>query len=208
MLNTFFDSAVFLPRSGCFKTSVLINALHRQGKIRYLGLSEVSAATLRRAHAIHPIAALQVEYSPFSLDIESPQTNLLKTCRELGIAVVAYSPIGRGLLTGQIKSFSDIPPTDFRRMVPKFAESFPQIMELVHKLEEVAKAHSTSSSSVCLAWLLAQGEDIIPIPGTKTSEKLESNSHAATLQLTDNEIKEIRDAVEKADIKGDRYPPG
>ncbi len=123
-----------------FVPDVKVLTVTSEGKIRYLGLSEVSASTLRRACAVHQIAALQVEYNPFTLDIESPRTELLKTCRELGVAVVAYSPVGRGFLTGQIKSLDDIPDTDFRKMTPKYSpENFPKIMDLVAKFEAVGK---------------------------------------------------------------------
>lgn len=178
-----------------------------QGKIRHIGLSEVSAATIRRAHAVHPIAAVQVEYSLFYLDIESPELGILDTCRELGISVVAYSPVGRGLLTGQIKSFDDLLEHDFRRLTPKYSrENFPTILKLVAEVEALAQRHDCTPAQVCLAWLLAQGEDVVPIPGTRTIKFLEENTAATQVQLTSDEIQKLRAAAEAADLPGDRYP--
>jgi aryl-alcohol dehydrogenase-like predicted oxidoreductase len=156
---------------------------------------------------VHPISAVQVEYSPFCLDIESPKTDVLKTCRELGISIIAYSPIGRGLLTGQIKSFDDLSEMDFRRQTPKYSrENFPKILDLVAKMEIVAKKHGSTVSQVGLAWLLAQGEDIIPIPGTRTIKYLEENTKAMDVQLTKEEVKELRLYAEETELIGDRYP--
>lgn len=139
--------------------------LKREGKIRAIGLSEVTAATVRRAHKVHPIAAIQVEYSPFALDIEHPDIDLLHTCRELGIAIVAYSPLGRGFLTGQLNSPNDFEETDFRKHAPRYSkENFPKNLELVKALETRAKTKGCTSGQLSLAWLLAQGDDIIPIP--------------------------------------------
>ncbi len=141
----------------------------REGKVKYLGLSECSSAGLRRAHAVHPIAAVQLEYSPFVLDIERPPLNLISTARELGVAVVAYSPLGRGLLTGQIKSVKDLDaPGDFRSLLPKYSEeNFPKILQLVERIGVVGKRHGASPGQTALAWVLAQGEDLFVIPGTK-----------------------------------------
>lgn len=140
--------------------------LYREGKVRHLGLSEVSAQTLRRAYAVHPISAIQVEYSPFSMDIEQPQVALLQVARELGVAVVAYSPLGRGMLTGQYRSPDDFAESDSRRHLPRFsAENFPKNFELVAKIERVASSKGCAPSQLTLAWLLAQGQDIFPIPG-------------------------------------------
>ncbi|KAJ5565183.1 NADP-dependent oxidoreductase domain-containing protein [Penicillium frequentans] len=189
------------------KTVQAMVELKNEGKIRYLGLSEVSAATLRRACAVHPIAALQMEYSPFAMDIE--KNDVLQTCRELGVAVVAYSPIGRGLLTGQIKKSEDFDANDFRRMLPKYApEHFPKILELVEGLQKVAQVHGSTPAQVSIAWLLAQGPDIIPIPGTRSPQRMDENSSAALLQLTDEEVKDIRALVERTEVPGARYPPG
>lgn len=139
--------------------------LKKEGKIRALGLSEVSAATVRRAHKVHPISAIQVEYSPFALDIEHPDINLRNTCRELGIAIVAYSPLGRGFLTGQYKSPDDFEDSDFRKYAPRYSkENFPKNLELVKALERRAEAKHCTPGQLSLAWLLAQGDDIIPIP--------------------------------------------
>jgi aryl-alcohol dehydrogenase-like predicted oxidoreductase len=179
---------------------------YRQGKIRYLGLSEVSASTLRRAHAVHPIAAIQMEYSLFTLDIESSTSEVLKTCRELGVTVVAYSPIGRGVLTGQFQSHADIPERDLRRVLPKYSEeNFPKIMELVQTLKDVAIVHGSTPAQVALAWLLAQGQDIIPIPGTKSTAKMDENAASARLQLSEEEVQKIRTMTERTEIKGSRY---
>ncbi|KAJ2982884.1 hypothetical protein NQ176_g1092 [Zarea fungicola] len=184
----------------------LVTTAHYR-KIRYLGLSECSSATLRRAHAIHPISAYQIEYNPFCLDIESPDVGILDTCRELGITVVAYSPVGRGLLTGQIKSPDDLPEKDFRRVTPKYSpENFPKILSLVDQFKVVAAHHEVAIAQACLAWLLAQGDDIIPIPGTRTIKYLDQNMEAASLQLTNDEIKMLRQAAEGCDLPGDRYP--
>ncbi|CAG8046932.1 unnamed protein product [Penicillium olsonii] len=179
--------------------------LKNQGKIKHLGLSECSAATLRRAHAVHPIAAYQVEYSPFAPEIET--SAILETCRELGIAVIAYSPIGRGILTGQIQSFADLPATDFRRMLPKYAEeNFPKIRELVQGLKQIAERHDSTAAQVAIAWVLAQGSDIIPIPGTKSVRTLEENARAVDLRLTGADLDEIRALIDCTDIPGLRYP--
>ncbi|KAL2014842.1 hypothetical protein VTN00DRAFT_2367 [Thermoascus crustaceus] len=189
------------------KTIEAMVELKNQGKIRCLGLSEVSAATLRRAHAVHPIAALQMEYSLFTLDIESSTSEILKTCRELGVTVVAYSPVGRGVLTGQFQSHADIPEGDLRRVLPKYSEeNFPKILELVQGLKDVANAHGSTPAQVALAWLLAQGPDIIPIPGTKSTAKMDENAASALLQLSDQEVQEIRTLVERTKIEGTRYP--
>ena len=178
-----------------------------QGKIRHLGLSEVSAATIRRAHAVHPIAAVQVEYSLFCLDIESPQFEIMNTCRELGISIIAYSPVGRGLLTGQIKSFDDLPEHDFRRLTPKYSrENFPAILKLVAEVESLATKHNCTPAQVCLAWLLAQGEEVIPIPGTRTIQYLDENTAAVDIQLTSDEVKHLRLTAEATELPGDRYP--
>lgn len=141
------------------------------------------------------------------MDIESSTSEILKTCRELGVAVVAYSPIGRGVLTGQFQSHADIPEGDLRRMLPKYSEkNFPLILEVVQKLKDVANAHGNNPAQVALAWLLAQGPEIIPIPGTKSIARMNENAASALLQLSDNEIQEIRNLVERTEIEGTRYP--
>ncbi|KAF7303895.1 Aldo/keto reductase [Mycena indigotica] len=182
----------------------------KEGKVKYLGLSEVSVSTLRRAHAVHPIAAVQVEYSPFTLDIEDPKIALLNTCRELGVAVVAYSPLGRGLLSGTIRSYDDIPAGDFRRLVPRYsADNFPNILKIADGLAAIGKKYDNASASqVALAWLLAQGEDIIPIPGSKTIKYLEENYSAVKVALSVEDVAVIRKLAVEADAStGSRYPP-
>ncbi|KAJ8093213.1 Aldo-keto reductase str7 [Marasmius tenuissimus] len=142
--------------------------LVKEGKVKYIGLSECTANGLRRAHTVHPISALQVEYSPLVLEIESPKVGLLKTARELGVTIVAYSPLGRGLISGQIKSPDQFEETDFRRSIPKyFAENFPKILSVVDRLGDIGKKHDATPGQVTLAWILAQGDDIVVIPGTK-----------------------------------------
>ncbi|RAK97315.1 aldo/keto reductase [Aspergillus ibericus CBS 121593] len=190
------------------KTVEVMVELKREGKIRYLGLSEVSARTLRRAHAIHPITAVQVEYSPFCLDIESPQWDLLRTCRELGVAVVAYSPMGRGLLTGQFQSGDELGERDFRRMIPRYSEGMERILGLVERFKAIGEVHGCTPSQVALAWLLAQGPDVFPIPGTRTVKFLEENAAAVEVVLSESEVREIRELVEKAGFEGERYPDG
>ncbi|KAK0234639.1 NADP-dependent oxidoreductase domain-containing protein [Armillaria nabsnona] len=183
--------------------------LVKEGKVKYLGLSDCTASGLRRAHAIHPISALQIEYSPFILDVENPPLELIQTARELGVKIVAYSPLGRGLLTGQIRSRDDLEPTDFRLTVPKFnAENFPKILSLVDRIGDVAKRHDGTSGQAALAWILAQGEDIFVIPGTKKIKYLRENLGAGSLKLTPEEIAEIRQIAEETEIPGERYGPG
>lgn len=189
------------------KTVQAMKELKDEGKIRYLGLSEVSSETLRRAHAVHPISAVQIEYSPFSMDIEDPAIALLQTCRELGVATVAYSPLGRGFVTGQYKSPDDFEDGDFRKYSPRFsAENFPKNLVLVDKLAAVAQKKGCTTGQLTLAWLMRQGEDIIPIPGTKKIKYLEENLGALDVELSDGEDKEIREAVENAEVHGERYP--
>ncbi|KAL6239532.1 hypothetical protein BDW75DRAFT_227161 [Aspergillus navahoensis] len=189
--------------------------LKKEGKIRHLGLSDVSASTLRRAHAVHPIAALQVEYSLFTLDIESSDSGVLRTARELGVTVIAFSPIGRGILSGQFTSHTSIPEGDLRRMYPKYAEgNFATILKLVKVLEDVASAHSqraerrVTPAQIALAWLLAQGNDVIPIPGTKSAARMGENAAATGIDLGEQEAERIRALAEEAamGITGTRYP--
>lgn len=177
------------------------------GKVKYLGLSEVSSDTLRRAHKVHPIAAVQVEYSPFALEIESKQIDLLRKCRELGVAVVAYSPLNRGMLTGAYKSPDDFEETDFRRVAPRFSkENFPKNLKLVDRIVDIAKAKGVTPGQLTLAWLMAQGDDIFPIPGTTKAERLEENVASLKVQLTKEEEKAIRKACDEAEVVGTRYP--
>ncbi|RUS29112.1 aldo/keto reductase [Jimgerdemannia flammicorona] len=178
--------------------------LVKEGKVRYLGLSECSAATLRRAYAVHPIAALQMEYSPWALDIE--ENGILETARELGVTIVAYSPLGRGMLTGQYTSPDDFEENDFRRTAPRFnAENFPKNLDLVCRFDELAKAKGVTTSQFVLAWVLAQGQDFIPIPGTKRIKYLEENVGAADVALSEHELKEIRKIINSIEIHGTRY---
>ena len=181
--------------------------LVKAGKVKYLGLSECTANTLRRAHKVHPIAALQVEYSPFTLDIEG-ELNLLKTARELGVKIIAYSPLGRGLITGQYKSPDDFEPDDFRRMVPRYSkENFPNILKLADALKKVGESYSATAGQVALAWLLAQGDDVIPIPGTKKIKYLNENLDAVNVKLSAESVKEVREYAESSDhANGARYP--
>ncbi|OAK95887.1 Aldo/keto reductase [Phaeosphaeriaceae sp. SRC1lsM3a] len=189
------------------KTVEAMKQLKEEGKIKYLGLSEVSSETLRRAHKVHPITAVQVEYSPFALEIESKQIDLLKTCRELGVATVAYSPLSRGMLTGAIKSPDDFEEGDFRTFAPRFSkENFPKNLKLVDQLAAIAKKKNASPGQLTLAWLMAQGDDIFPIPGTTKLERLKENLGAFDVKLSEQDEKEIRKDVEAAEIGGARYP--
>ena len=174
------------------------------GKVRHLGLSEAAPATIRRAHAVHPIAALQSEYSLWTRD---PEDDVLPTVRELGIGFVAYSPLGRGFLSGQITSVDDLPETDWRRRGPRFqGENFQRNLDLVAKVEEVAAEKGVTSSQLALAWVLAQGADIVPIPGTKRVSYLEENAEAAELALSASDLERLAEALPKGATAGDRYP--
>ncbi|HLO77793.1 MAG TPA: aldo/keto reductase [Magnetospirillum sp.] len=178
--------------------------LVKQGKVRALGLSEVSAATLRRAHAVHPIAAVQSEYSLWTRD---PEAEVLPTCRELGIGFVAYSPLGRGMLTGAITKADDLPENDFRRMSPRFqGGNLDANLHLVDKVRELAAAKGCTPGQVALAWLLAQGPDILPIPGTKRIKYLEDNVGAASVSLSADEVSRLNAALPPGAAAGDRYP--
>lgn len=182
--------------------------LKKEGKIRYLGLSECSAETLRRACRVHPIAAVQMEYSPFALEIESEQTKLLETARELGVQIIPYSPLGRGFLTNTIKSRDDIAPNDMRFSHPRFSETnFPLNLQLVETLSAIAEKKEVTTSQLVLAWVLAQGEDFIPIPGTKRVKYLLENAKAVEVELSSDEVRAIREEIEKVGGgKGARYP--
>jgi aryl-alcohol dehydrogenase-like predicted oxidoreductase len=173
------------------------------GKVRYLGLSEASAATLERACKVHPIAALQSEYSLWTRDIEDFGT--LAAARRLGVALVAYSPLGRGFLTGKLKTIDDVSADDYRRSSPRFqGENFARNRENTRKVESLAAARGITAAQVALAWLLAQGDDIIPIPGTKRRKYLEENASAVDVTLTAGELEELRDAFKS--VAGGRYP--
>jgi len=178
--------------------------LVRAGKVRYLGLSEASPATIRRAYAVHPIAALQTEYSLWTRD---PEDDVLPTTRALGMAFVAYSPLGRGFLTGQIKRFEDLAEDDYRRFSPRFqGENFQKNLDLVARVELLAREKNCTPSQLALAWLLAQGNDIIPIPGTKRIKYLEENAGALDVKLTVDDLKRIEEVAPKGVASGLRYP--
>ncbi|KAI9708787.1 MAG: hypothetical protein M1820_003742 [Bogoriella megaspora] len=183
--------------------------LKNEGKIRYLGLSECSATTLRRACKVHPIAAAQMEFSPFALEIESDQTQFLKTAREIGVKIIAYSPLGRGFLTNTIKSRDDIDPNDSRAAHPRFSvEHFHENLKLVHTLSDIAAKKGCTPGQLVLTWVLVQGDDFIPIPGTKRVKYLEENAKAIDISLSAEEAELIRAEVEKVGAgKGARYPP-
>jgi aryl-alcohol dehydrogenase-like predicted oxidoreductase len=178
--------------------------LVREGKVRWLGLSEAGPATIRRAHAVHPITALQTEYSLWTRD---PEDDVLRTTRELGIGFVAYSPLGRGFLTGQIKRFEDLAPDDYRRLTPRFqGENFARNLDLVGRVQELAGKKRCTPSQLALAWVLAQGEDIVPIPGTKRRKYLEENVGAADVALTPDELTQIDAVFPRDAAAGLRYP--
>lgn len=179
-------------------------ALVRQGKVRYLGLSEAAPETIRRAHAVHPITALQTEYSLWSRD---PEAEILPTVRALGIGFVAYSPLGRGFLTGQIKRMEDLETDDWRRLMPRFQpENFQQNLDLVAKIEAMAQRKGCTPAQLALAWVLAQGEDVVPIPGTKRRPYLEENVAAMAVSLSPEELAEIDAIAPQGAAAGLRYP--
>jgi aryl-alcohol dehydrogenase-like predicted oxidoreductase len=178
--------------------------LVKQGKVRYLGLSEASPATLRRAVKVHPIAALQTEYSLWTRD---PESGVLAACRELGIGFVAYSPLGRGFLTGQFRTFDDLPADDYRRLTPRFqGENFQKNLDLVRRVEEIAREKGCKPSQLALAWVMAQGDDIVPIPGTKRRKYLEENATADSLSLTKEDLRRIDEVFPPEAAAGRRYP--
>jgi aryl-alcohol dehydrogenase-like predicted oxidoreductase len=179
--------------------------LVREGKVRYLGLSEASPETLRRAMKVHPITALQTEYSLWTRDPEDD--GVLATCRELGIGFVAYSPLGRGFLTGQFRSFEDLAPDDYRRNSPRFqGENFKKNLILVHEVEKLAIEKGCKPSQLALAWVMAQGKDIVPIPGTKRRKYLEENAAAADIALSQEDLARLDEAFPKDAAAGQRYP--
>jgi aryl-alcohol dehydrogenase-like predicted oxidoreductase len=192
------------PETPIEETVGAMAKLVQQGKVRHLGLSEASAKTLRRANAVHPITAMQSEYSLWTRD---PEDEVLGTCRELGVGFVAYSPLGRGFLTGQIKRFEDLAQDDYRRNSPRFqGENFEKNMELVRRIEEIAKEKGVKPSQLALAWVLAQGEDIVPIPGTKHRKYLEENVAAVDIQLTTEDLRRIDEVAPRGVAAGARYP--
>lgn len=178
--------------------------LVEQGKIRYLGLSEAGAQTIRRAHKVHPIAALQTEYSLWTRD---PEGEILNTTRELGITFVPYSPLGRGFLTGTIKKKDDLSPTDYRHNAPRFqGENLDRNAQLSGRVEQIAKEKGCTPSQLALAWLLAQANDLVPIPGTKRIKYLEENAAAVGIKLSAQDLKRIDEAIPAGAVAGARYP--
>jgi aryl-alcohol dehydrogenase-like predicted oxidoreductase len=178
--------------------------LIKAGKVRYLGLSEASAKTIRRAHATYPISAVQSEYSLWSRDIEN---EVLPTLRELGIGLVAYSPLGRGFLSGEYKTLDDLPQNDFRRLNPRFqGENFKRNLEVVERVNRIAAEKGVTPSQLALAWVYARGEDIVAIPGTKRRKYLEENAAADKIQLTASDLARIEEVAPKGFAAGDRYP--
>jgi aryl-alcohol dehydrogenase-like predicted oxidoreductase len=191
------------PNTPIEETVGAMAQLVKEGKVRYLGLSEASVKTVRRAAKVHPIAALQSEYSLWTRD---PENEALATCRELGIGFVAYSPLGRGFLTGQLKRFEDLAADDYRRFSPRFqGENFRKNLDLVRSIQEIAKAKNGAPSQLALAWVLAQGEDIVPIPGTKRRKYLEENAAALEIKLTPDELRRIGEAFPAGRAEGARY---
>ena len=178
--------------------------LVRAGKVRFLGLSEASPATIRRAHAVHPVTALQTEYSLWTRHVEA---EILPTCRELGIGFVPYSPLGRGFLTGRVRSVEDLPEQDYRRGSPRFqAENLERNLRLVAGVEAIAREIGATPAQVALAWVLGQGGDIVPIPGTKRRGYLEENLGALAVALSPADLRRIGEAFDPSDVAGDRYP--
>jgi aryl-alcohol dehydrogenase-like predicted oxidoreductase len=178
--------------------------LVKAGKVRYLGLSEAAPATIRRAHKVHPISALQTEYSLWTRD---PEEGVLDTVRELGIGFVAYSPLGRGFLTGSIKKFEDLAEDDWRRNMPRFkGENFQKNLDVVTEVEKIAAEHKCKASQVALAWVLAQGDDIVPIPGTKRRKYLEENAAATAIKLTGEDLQRMDSIFPRGVAAGNRYP--
>ncbi|HKH09950.1 MAG TPA: aldo/keto reductase [Rubrobacter sp.] len=192
------------PETPIEETAGAMKELVEAGKVRFLGLSEAGIETIRKAHAVHPISALQSEYSLFTRDVED---EVLPTLRELGIGFVPYSPLGRGFLTGRFKSIEDMPEDDTRSArFPRFAEeNFMKNVELADRVREVAEAKGVTPGQLALAWLLAQDEDIVPIPGTKRRKYLEENAGAADVELTEEDLRRIEEAMPRGSAAGERY---
>jgi aryl-alcohol dehydrogenase-like predicted oxidoreductase len=192
------------PKTPIEETIGAMAELVKAGKVRYLGLSEASVSTLRRAVKMHPIAALQTEYSLWTRD---PEGGILATCRALGIGFVAYSPLGRGFLTGQFRKLEDLPADDYRRNSPRFqGENFQKNLDLVRRVEEIAREKEFTASQLALAWVLAQGSDIVPIPGTKRRKYLEENVAAVAVKLKKEDLQRIEEAFPADAAAGGRYP--
>jgi len=191
------------PKTPIEETVGAMAELVEQGKVRYLGLSEAAPETIGRAHAVHPISALETEYSLWSRDVED---EILPTIRELGIGLVAYSPLGRGFLSGRIRSADDLEEGDFRRDNPRFqGENFQKNLELVERVEELAAAKGCTAAQIAVAWVLAQGENIVPIPGTTRVKNLEENVAALDVELTDEDLRDLEAVFPKGAAAGDRY---
>lgn len=191
------------PNTPIEETVAAMAGLVREGKVRHLGLSEASAATIRKANSVHPITALQTEYSLWSRD---PEMEILSTTRELGIGFVPYSPLGRGFLTGAIKKTSDLLPDDWRHKSPRFQEeNFQRNLELVHKLEDLAQQKKCKPAQLALAWVLAQGDDIVPIPGTKRRSYLEENIAALEIELNASDVAALEEILPSGAARGERY---
>jgi aryl-alcohol dehydrogenase-like predicted oxidoreductase len=192
------------PNTPIEETVGAMKELVEAGKVRYLGLSEAAPGTIRRAHEVHPISALQTEYSLWTRD---PEDEVLPTVRELGIGFVAYSPLGRGFLSGQIKSPGELADDDFRRANPRFqGENFQRNLDLVERVREIAAEKDVTPGQLAIAWLLHQGDDIVPIPGTKRRRYLEENVAAAGVSLSDEDLARIDEAAPVGSASGDRYP--
>jgi aryl-alcohol dehydrogenase-like predicted oxidoreductase len=192
------------PNTPIEETVGAMAGLVEEGKVRHLGLSEAAIETIRRAHTVHPITALQTEYSLWSRE---PEDGILRVCRELGIGFVPYSPLGRGFLTGQIKKYEDLAEDDSRRNGPRFqGENFQKNLELVTRIQEMAKEKGCTPAQLALAWVMAQGEDIVPIPGTKRRKYLEENVGALEVRLTAEDLRRIDEIAPKGIAAGDRYP--
>jgi len=192
------------PHTPIEETVGAMAELVKEGKIRHIGLSEAGVNTLRRAAKVHPIAALQTEYSLWTRD---PEHEILKACRELGIGFVAYSPLGRGFLTGRFKKFEDLSADDYRRFSPRFqGENFQKNLDLVKRVEEIAREKKCQTSQLALAWVLAQGDDIVPIPGTKRRKYLEENAAAVDLKLTPDDLRRLSEVFSSGAAAGMRYP--
>lgn len=193
------------PETPIEETVGAMSRLVEEGKVRFLGLSEAGAETLRRASAVHPITALQSEYSLWTRDVE--ENGVLETARELNIGFVAYSPLGRGFLSGEIKSIDDLAEDDYRRHSPRFqGENFDKNIKLVQKVEQIAKEKGITASQLAIAWTLAQGDDIVPIPGTKRRKYLEQNAAAVDVKLTSEELEQIEEVFPQDAAAGLRYP--
>ena len=192
------------PKTPIEETVAAMAQLVKEGKIRHIGLSEASPQTLRRAVKVHPITALQTEYSLWSRE---PEEEILTTCKELGVGFVAYSPLGRGFLTGEFKRFEDFPEDDYRRNSPRFqGDNFQKNLELVHRVEEIAKEKNCNPAQLALAWVLAQDKSIVPIPGTKRRKYLEENVAALDVKITKDDLRRIDEIFPTGAASGERYP--